>query len=261
VPILGEGVAEDDVRNILPLDEHVGLTDREGLRVQLLSIHGQVGLGVHRGQVFFGDRQHAARPGRGVVDRAHDAGLGQCLAVLDEDQVHHQADDLARREMLPRCLVRQFCEASDELLEDEAHLGVIDFVRVQIDLRKPLGDEVEQLVLGKPVDLGHKVESLEDIADRGREALNVGEKVLSDIVLIAHELAHIERRHIGEALPGFAQDERLRVQPRLLLLSVFAQHGPLGGFQNAVQTPENSEGQDDLAIVGLLVVAAQKVRD
>jgi hypothetical protein len=41
---------------------------------------------------------------------------------------------------------------------------------VQIDLREPLGDEVEQLVLGEPVDLRDEIEPLEDIADRGREA-------------------------------------------------------------------------------------------
>src|SRR5271154_6364413 len=75
---------------------------------------------------------------------------------------------------------------------------------------------------------------IENIADSGREALNVGLKVLGDVVLVTHELGHVERRHVGEALPRLAQDKRLRVQPGFLLLGVFGEHGRLGRLQDAV---------------------------
>jgi hypothetical protein len=107
VPVLGKRVAENDVGDVLSLDEHVGLADREGLGVQFLPVHGEPRLGVHGGQVLFGDRQHAARARRRVVDRANNARPGERLTVLDEDEVDHQAYDLARREMLTRRLVRQ----------------------------------------------------------------------------------------------------------------------------------------------------------
>ena len=55
VPVLGEGVAEDYIADILPLDEHVCLADREGFGVQLLPVHRQASLRVHGGQVLFGD--------------------------------------------------------------------------------------------------------------------------------------------------------------------------------------------------------------
>ena len=42
----GERVAEDDVGDVLPLDEHVGLADGVGLGVQLLAIHDEPGAGV-----------------------------------------------------------------------------------------------------------------------------------------------------------------------------------------------------------------------
>jgi hypothetical protein len=158
--------------------------------------------------------------------------------------------------MLSRRFVRQFREPPDELLEHVAHLGVVDFVGVQVDACEPLGDEVEQLVLGEPVDVGHEVEPLENITNGGREALNVCVEILGNVVLIAHELAHVERRHVGEALSGLAKDERLRVQPGGLLLGVLGKDRPLGGLQNAVQTPQDGEGQDDLAVIRLLVVAA-----
>ena len=135
------------------------------------------------------DRQHAARAGRRVVDRAHDAGLGQHVVVLDEQQIDHQADDLARREVLAGRLVGEFRELADQLLEDEAHLCVADLVGVQVDAGELLGDLIEQPALGQPVDLGGEVEPLEDVADGGRERLDVGEQVLADVVLVAHQLA------------------------------------------------------------------------
>ena len=122
------------------------------------------------GEVLAGDGQHAAGAGGRVVDRADDAGLGQGVVVLDEQQVDHQADDLARREVLAGGLVGQFGELADQLLEHRAHLGVADDVGVQVDVGELLGDQIEQPGLGQPVDLGVEVEALEDVAHGGREA-------------------------------------------------------------------------------------------
>ena len=73
----GKGVAEDDVGDVLALDEHDGLADGVRLGVQLLPIHDEPGVGIEAGQVFTAHAQHAARAGGGIVERAHDAGLGQ----------------------------------------------------------------------------------------------------------------------------------------------------------------------------------------
>jgi hypothetical protein len=67
-------------------------------------------------------RQHAAGAGGGVVHGAHHAGLGQGLVVLDEQQVDHQADHLARGEVLAGGLVGELGELADQLLEHGAHL-------------------------------------------------------------------------------------------------------------------------------------------
>jgi hypothetical protein len=37
--------------------------------------------------------------------------------------------------------------------------------------------------------------------------------------------------------------------------------GGLGGFEDAIQAAQDSERQDDLAVVGLFVVAAEQVGD
>ncbi|MNL52569.1 hypothetical protein D3C87_1757580 [compost metagenome] len=85
-------------------------------------------------QVLAGQRQHASRTGSRVIDGAHDAGFGQDLVILDEDQVHHQADDFAWREVLAGRLVAEFRKLPDQFLEHMTHLRVADMVGVQIDV-------------------------------------------------------------------------------------------------------------------------------
>ena len=58
-------------------------------------------------------------------------------------------------------------------------------------------------------------------------------------------------------LPGLPQKERFGVHASLLLILEFGQHGGFGGFENAVQTPQHGEWQNDLAVIGLLVIAPQ----
>ncbi len=162
------------------------------------------------------DRQHAAGARGRVVDRPHHAGFGQRLVVLDEEQVDHQPDGIARREVLSGGLVGKFGELADQFLEHGAHLGVADDLGVQVDVGELLGHQVEQLGLGQPVDLGVEVEALEDVAHGGRKRLNVGEEVFPDVVLVAHQLLHVQGRRVEEELPRLAQQERLGVQPGLL---------------------------------------------
>ena len=150
--------------------------------------------------------------------RAHDAGLGQGLVVLDEEQIDHQPDDFARGEVLSGGLVGKFGELADQFLEDRAHLGIADGVGVEVDVGELLGDEVEQPGLGQPVDLGVELEALEDVAHGRRERLHVGAQVLADVVLVAHELLQVERRGVVEELAGLAQQEGLGIQPGLLAL-------------------------------------------
>lgn len=257
----GEGVAEDDVGDVLPLDQHVGLADGVGLGVQLLSKHDEAGVGVDLGEVLVAHAEHTAGAGGGVVEGAHHAGLGQGLVVLDEEEVDHEADDLARGEVLPGGLVGQLGELADQLLEDRAHLGVADGLRVQVDGGEFLGDEVEQSRLVEAVDLGVEVEALEDVAHGGRKGLHVGAEVFADIVLVAHQLLQVERRGAVEESTRDLEEEGLRVQLRLFPLRLLRQHGVLGGLQHTVQTAEDGKGQDDLALFGLLVVATQEVGD
>src|SRR5579862_9433380 len=78
---------------------------------------------------------------------------------------------------------------------------------------------------------------------------------------IAQQLLHVERRRVEEQLARLPQQERLRVHARLFSCGQFRQHRGLGGLQHAVQPSQHGERQDDLAVLGLLVVAAQQICD
>ena len=85
--------------------------------------------GIHAGQVLAGDGQHAAGAGRRIVERPDHARLGQGVVVFDEQQVDHQPDDFARREVFPGGFVGKFGELADQFLEHRSHLGVADDFR------------------------------------------------------------------------------------------------------------------------------------
>ncbi|MCY1311153.1 hypothetical protein D9M70_614280 [compost metagenome] len=113
--------------------------------------------------------------------------------------------------MLPGGFVGDLREFADQLLEHQAHLHVVYRIRMQVDLGEAFGHLVEQPAFVQAVNLGKAVEALENIAHRQGEALNIAVEVLADMVGIAHQLGHVQRRDVVEALPGLAQQEGLGV--------------------------------------------------
>ncbi len=118
---------------------------------------------------LLGLRQHAAGAAGRVVDRAVDARLVDVL-LAGVDEVRHQADDLARREVVAGLLVGLFVEPHHQMLEQVAHLEVVDAVRVQIDVGHRL-DDGEQAVAGvELLDLVAELEALEDARARSAKS-------------------------------------------------------------------------------------------
>jgi hypothetical protein len=202
--VLGEDVAEADVVAAAVvahlLHEHVGGRRGEGALVVVLPVGVELRLGVVLAQVALRLGQHAARAARRVEQLAHRAGRGEQLVVVDEEQVDHEADHLAGREVIAGRLVREFVEAADEVLEDEPHLLVRHVRRVEVDVGELRDHEVEDVRLVHLLDLGLELEVLEDALDVGREALDVADQVLVDVVGVALQLREVERRAVVEAL-------------------------------------------------------------
>src|SRR5690606_2291068 len=124
------------------------------------------------------------------------------------------------------------------------------------------GDQVKQVGLGHALDLGVKLKALENVARLGREALHVLVQVLADVVLVADQGGQVQGTGVVEASTADdALEERVRVDSSVSPLLVLGQHLGLGRRQYAVQAAQHGERQDDLAVLGLLVIAAEQVRD
>ena len=61
--------------------------------------------------------QHATGAAGGVEEFAHGARPGQEVVVVDKEQVDHEADDVAGREVIAGGLVGEFVETADAILE------------------------------------------------------------------------------------------------------------------------------------------------
>ena len=128
---------------------------------------------------------------------------------------------------------------------------------MEVDIGEFFGNQIQQARLGQPLRLVIKIERFEDVSHGRRKRLDVGEEVFLGVVLVAHQLLHVERRRIEEQLPGLPQQKRFGVQSRLLASGEFGQHSGFGGFQHAVQPAQHCERKDDFSVLGLLVVAPQ----
>ena len=162
------------------LDEEVGLTDGVVRRGKLLPVDGDVFLhprlflrrvGAVQ-QVFLGHGQHAARAAGGVVD-------GE-MPVRDGNlqQLDHQADDFARREVFPGLLAALFREAPEQFLVDVAHLQPGELVGAEREFLVLVQDRGQPVVLHHLADGGAVIEVLDDVVNVLREAVDVGAEVL-----------------------------------------------------------------------------------
>ena len=125
-------------------------------------------------------------------------------------------------------------------------MGVINGVRVQVDIGEFLGNQVEQAGLGQTFNLGIEVEALEDVARGQGKALDVRVEVFPDMVLVAEQLAEVEWRCVVEALPSLAYQERARVQAGRSLGLKLGQDCQFGTLKHAIEAAQTGEGQDDL---------------
>ena len=180
-----------------PLSIMSRAADGVGLGVQLLAVALEPRARVQLAEVLRGDREHPAGAAGRVEHRPHDARRPQRLVVLDEEEVDHEADDLARREVLAGGLVRQLGEPADQLLVQVAHLDVADGVGVEVDLGDLRQDEVQELRAVEPADLGVEVELLDDVAGLGVERRDPGAEVAGDLRRVGEDLL---RGSAGEVL-------------------------------------------------------------
>ncbi|GMA92003.1 hypothetical protein GCM10025869_25320 [Homoserinibacter gongjuensis] len=257
--VIGEGVAAADVRRVLALRDHVRLADRVRLRVDLLAVQPQPRIRVHGEDALLGDREHAARAGCRVVDAADDAGIEDAAVVALEQQVDHQPDRVARREVLTRGLVRRLRELADERLEEVAHLGIRDAVGVEIDVGELLHHEQQPVVLGHGADLVLELELLEDV-DLRREPCDEVDEVIGESVGILHELRERPAARVGETEARLLADQGIAATT-LGVRGNDALHRFMRALEHGVEATQDRHRQDDVAVLMRLVNAAQLIGD
>ncbi len=259
VAVVGEGVAGFDLADVLPFDEHVGFADGVAFVVELLADHDDARAEFF--EVFARDREHAAGAGGGVVDGADNGGFGENVVVLNEEEVGHEADDVARGEVVAGGFVGLLGEFADELFKDGAHVGVGDAVGVEIDGGEFFGDEVEEVGFLEAVDLGGEFEAVEDVGDVGREGVQVAEEIGGDVVGVARDGLQVHGRGVVEGVAGGAAEEVLGGGIGVRVFLRFGEHGGFSGGEDAIHAAEDGEGQDDAAVFVGFVFASEKVGD
>jgi hypothetical protein len=131
----------------------------------------------------------------------------------------------------------------------EVHLG---------DLRE---DEVQELGAVEPADLGVEVELLDDVAGVGVEGGNPGAQVAGDLGRVGEDAAEGQRAGVVGLDAGRGLQDGVDVLDSAGEGLRAGEDLGLGGLEDTVEPAEQDEGQDDAAVLGLLLVAAQQVGD
>ena len=188
--VVGERVAQLDVADILPFDEHVGLADGVAFGVQLLTKGAHDGLGVQLVHILHARRQKATRPRCWVINGADDAGLGEGFVVFHEHQRGGQAHDVARGEVFASSLVGAFGKFADQLFKHQAHLVVGNGFWVQVHGADFLHHLVEQVgVVQKANEFG-ELEVVKNLACVFGKALDVALQIGLDARLAQGAQVH-----------------------------------------------------------------------
>ena len=264
---IAQGVTEDDVGGVLVLDEHVRAADCPGLVVVFLAEEREQRPLVLRQDQLLGFGKHAARSARRIVDRAVDAGPVDIL-FAGVDEVRHEANDLARREVIPGFFVGLLVEAHHQMLEQVAHLEVVDSVGVKIDIGHRLHDREKAVAGVELLDLIGELETLEDAA-RGRgKAVDVRDQVRRDVLGIAEQPgkgvgARVVERMLPPGVGRLPQQAIHRRVGHLLRLQLIAplQNGIPGRFQDTIEPTQDDHGKHDQAILRRPVRSSKPVRD
>ena len=168
-----------------------------------MAIDFEVSVWVEFAEVLFGDGEHPARPTGRVVQLANDAFFGEHLVVFEKEEVDHQADDLAGREVLASGFVALLGKSADEFLKDVAHLQIRDAVGMQIGLGKPADDEIEQIVAVEAGDLFGQLEAVDENFTRiAGKSIDKVVQVRRDVLWVVEQVFKGEGTGVVEGVPA-----------------------------------------------------------
>jgi hypothetical protein len=257
--VLGEGVAEDDPVRVLAFDHQVGPGDRPGFRVELLTEHLQACSGVELRQMLLPAGEHPAGAAGRVKHRPDRCGPAQGVVVLAEQDVDHEPDHLARGEVLSGCLVAHLRELPEQLFEDVAHRLVRNAVGVEVNVGEAGQDQIQQARVVEPGDLVVEAIPLDYFGRTRGEPRDVGAEVRRHVVGVVQQPREAQRADVVERLARDPGEDRIDVADRPGQPLRALRDGVPSWLQHTVQTTQDRQGQDDLAVLVGLEVASEQV--
>ncbi len=257
--VIGQGVTRNDVGHVLPTNQHICLAGGVGFIVQLLAEHGEPRFGVQGVEVFPRHGEHPASACRRVIQGADNTTLGQRRIIFGEQQLHHEVNHFTGREVFSGRLVGHFRKAPEEFLEQQAHLVVAEGVGMQVEAGEFLGDEIQQPRLVQPLDGRGEIEAGKDVLHVPRKCPHVCLQVIAQIVRIAEQSRQVLGEQIEKGLPCRTSDEFHEGQLGCGFCVVFGEGRRPRGGEHAIQSPQDSEGQNHPPIFGLLEVPSEQV--
>jgi hypothetical protein len=111
---------------------------------------------------------------------------------------------------------------------------------VQVDVSELRENKEEDVGLAHPLGLVLELEEVEDVANVLREALDVADQVLLDVVRVALELLEVERRVVVEAVAAAWFSFRSRASPSSLQPLRFAYSAKTLGLVGARTSPRRT---------------------
>ena len=87
--VIAQRIAQTHIVGIAALDQHIGLGDAIGLRIELLTVAGDLRLGINLAEPLIQTGQHLAGAHRHVVDGGHDALVPHLLLMVAHEQFAH----------------------------------------------------------------------------------------------------------------------------------------------------------------------------
>ena len=152
------------------------------------------------------DRQHAAGSAARIGNRQDDPFLADAVFVSRQQEIHHEMNDIPRREMLTRVFVERLIKLPDELLEDRPHRGVVDLVGVQVDILEALKHLKQKPRVVEFPEGVVKVEFLENFSHVRAEVRDVVPEVRGKMRGVSEELLEVVARRVVESeARGFSE--------------------------------------------------------
>ena len=193
--------------------------------------------------------QHAAGAACRVADGDDLARLGQHLGIGFQQQVDHQANDLARGEVVTGRLVGRLIEAPDQVFEHQSHGDVINLAGVQVYFSELRNYLIEAVGFFKLFNLFFKLKAFENLADIIGKAIDVIHQMATDVVRVTLEFTEVELAVVVEAqrlailiFRQFVQHPIHQLRIFILQGLVALEHRFLGGSQHRIETAQHGQG-------------------